>query len=122
MTSANEDLVRRLWHRIWIDGDLDKLSELVTESYTRHTRDGTLEASPSAYARQIESAVRTIKGTEVVVDHIASVDDMVFARLTLRAINIETGAKVTLRWLVQYRLEEGRIAESWTMHQSGLDW
>ena len=121
-TSDNEQLVDRLWNQIWIEGALEKLAEVIADPFVRHTRDGTEVTTPAEYAHHIESAIRTIRGTEMVVDHIASVDDMVFARLHLHGLNLSTGTTVKITWLTQYRVAEGRIAEAWTMHQSGLDW
>ncbi len=120
--SDNETLVTRLWQRVWIEGALDELHELVTDPYIRHTRDGTVSAPPAEYARHIASAVRTIRGTKLIVDHIASVDDMVYARIVLHAVNLSTEATLKLTWLAQYRIVDGHIAESWAMHQSDIDW
>lgn len=122
MTTENEALVSRLWHEIWIDGDLDKLGEIVADPYVRHTRDGTMSGTPADYARHIESAIRTIRGTELTISTLASVDDMVFARLRLHAMNLSTGTPLKLTWLAQYRIEGDRIAEAWSLHQSGIDW
>ena len=122
MSTDNETLVARLWDHIWIDGDFDDLDNLVADPYVRHTRDGTTSVSPAVYASHIKAATRTIRGTKVTVVDIASADDMVFARLHLDALNLDTGNSLRLTWLTQYRIEDGKIAESWTMHQSGLDW
>jgi predicted SnoaL-like aldol condensation-catalyzing enzyme len=122
MTTENEELVVRLWNQIWIEGELDDLDQLVADPYIRHTRDGTVTASPAAYAEHLSSVVRMIRGTEVRVVDMASTDDMVFARLHLDGVNLDNGNTLRLTWLTQYRLADGRIAEAWTMHQSGLDW
>lgn len=116
------ELVTRLWNEIWIDGQLELLDEIVADPYVRHTREGTFTATPAEYGRHIESAVRTIKGTEVEIQATATEGDTVFARLRLHGVNLDTGHTVKLTWLTQYRIENGRIAESWTMHQPGLDW
>ncbi|MDG2029353.1 MAG: ester cyclase [Acidimicrobiales bacterium] len=122
MTTDHRDLVARLWNEIWIEGDLDRLPEIVHDPYVRHTREGTVSSTPAQYARHIESAVRTIRGTEVQM-HDAVVDgDILFARLNLHGVNIDTGGSVKITWLTQYRIVDGRIAEAWTMHQPDLDW
>lgn len=122
MSTDNEALVSQLWRKLWIESDFDDLGTLVADPYLRHTRDGTTSVSPGAYASHIKAATRTLRGTKVTVVDIASTDDMVFARLHLDAVNLETGNELRLTWLTQYRVENGKIAESWTMHQSGLDW
>jgi hypothetical protein len=122
MSEQNEELVRRLWNQIWLESELDPLGEIVADPYTRHTRDGTYSTTPADYASHISSMVRLIRGTSVGFDHIASIDDMVYARLTLEGVNLDAGSTVTLTWLTQYRIADGRIAEAWSMHQSGIDW
>ena len=122
MTTENEALVGRLWEKIWITGDFDDIDSLVADPYIRHTRDGTTTSSTAAYETHIEAATRTFRGTKVTVADIASADDIVFARLHLDAVNLDTDNAVRLTWLTQYRIANGKIAESWTMHQSGLDW
>ena len=121
-SAANEDLVARLWRQIWIDGALDRIGEVVADPYIRHTRDGTVTTSPADYALHLESVVRTIRGTQVIVEAIASTGDIVFASITLHGVNLATEAKVKISWITQYRVADGRIAEAWTMHQSDLDW
>lgn len=122
MTTDNETLVTRLWDQIWIAGEFDDLDQILADPYVRHTRDGTIEMTPTQYGDHIKSATRTLRGTKVSVVNIASVDDMVYARIHLHAVNLETGNSLRLTWLTQFRIAEGRIAESWTMHQTGLDW
>lgn len=122
MTTDHEALVTRLWNQIWIDGELDRLAEVVRDPYIRHTREGTETTTPTAYARHLESAVRTIRGTEVQINAMVTSGDIVFARLNLHGVNMETGNAVKLTWMAQYRIADGRIAEAWTMHQPGLDW
>ena len=119
---SNEDLVTALWHQIWIDNDFERLSELVDDPYVRHTRDGTITATPDEYARHIESTVQSIKSTAIDIDDLTSVGDRVYARLRLRGVNLTTGDELVITWLAHYRIHAGRIAESWSMHQTGLDW
>ena len=121
-SAANQDLVTRLWQEIWIDNDFTRLRELVSDPYVRHTRDGTVSSTPAEYARHIESAVQSIKSTAVDIDDLTSVGDRVYARLRLRGVNLTTGDELHLTWLAHYRIVDGRVAESWSMHQTGLDW
>lgn len=122
MTKHNEELVTRLWHTIWMTGDVDDLVNIVADPYIRHTRDGTVSTSPADYARHLAGVVRTVRGTEMKIVDIASIDDMVFARVHLTGINLETGNKLNLTWMTQYRIADDRIAEAWTMHLTDLDW
>ena len=122
MSSEPTDIVEALWHRIWIESDLDALDELVADPYIRHTHDGTLRQTPAEYADVIGGAIDVIRGTRVQIDRLDAVGDTVWARMTLHAVNISVGNEVTITWLCQYRIEGERIAESWVLHESGLDW
>lgn len=122
MTLDNEQLIRRLWEQIWFEGGLDRLDEVVADPYIRHTRDGTVSSSPAEYGLHLGSVVRMIRGTELEFHTIECVDDLVFVRLNLHGVNLDTGDVMRLTSLAHYRIADGRVAESWAMHQPGLDW
>jgi hypothetical protein len=128
MPRTPTEIVETLWQRLWIDGNLESLDELIGDPYVRHTRDGTVTMTPAEYGEVIGAAVEVIRGTRVEVDEIAAAPaadgtgDMVSARMTLRAVNIAVGDEVTITWLAHYRIVGGRITESWVLHETGLDW
>lgn len=122
MTREAEALVEQLWQRIWIDGDVEDLSDLVADPFIRHTRDGTQSLTPASYGRHITSVVRSLRGTELRFSHLASSDDHVYARLTVDGFDLATEQPLHVTWLAQYRIADGRIAEAWTLHQTDLDW
>ena len=128
MSRQPMEIVTALWQRIWIDGALDALGDLIADPYVRHTRDGTVVTTPAEYADVIAGAVDVIRGTRVQIDDMAEVSDgagsgsTVWARMTLHAVNIAVGTDTTITWLGQYRIADDRIAESWVLHEAGLDW
>ena len=122
MSRENEELVEALWRHVWLDRSLDRLGEVLADRFVRHTRDGTERTTPERYARHVSSAVATIRPTELRFDHISSVGDFVFARLGLEGVNVAVGTPVKITWIAQYRIASGLIAESWSMHQTDLDW
>ena len=122
MSRENEVLIETLWNHIWIDQSLDRLGEVLADPFVRHTRDGTERTTPQRYARHVSSSVETIRPTKLDFAQIAAVDDYVFAHLTLEGVNVAIGSKVKITWLVQYRIAAGLVAESWSMHQTDLDW
>ncbi len=117
-----EHVVREYWQRIWVDGDLDSLAEFVADPTVRHTNDGTRELTIDGLRSRISDALRTICGSRVRIDAIRVDDDEVWARITLEGTTLATMAPMTLTWMAQYRLENGKIAEMWALHQPGLDW
>ncbi len=56
MPTEPADVVRALWQRIWIEGALDELGDLVADPYVRHTREGTTAQSPAEYGRSVGAA------------------------------------------------------------------
>ncbi len=122
MSREPTEIVEALWHRIWIESDLSALDDLVADPYIRHTRDGTLRQTPAEYAEVISSAVDVIRGTRVQIDALEAVGDTVWARMTLHAVNIGVGDEVRITWLGQFRIADERLAESWVLHEVGLDW
>lgn len=122
MTSSDTDLVVRLWEGLWIDGDDATVVELLADPYVRHSTEGTQVHSPAAYARHVCDVTRHIKGTGVIVDHLSHTDDITHTRFTLTGVNLTTGEPVSIGWLGQYRIEDGRVAESWSMRQTDFSW
>lgn len=122
MSRENEELIETLWKHIWLDRSLARLGEVLADPFVRHTRDGTEHTTPERYARHVSSSVATIRPTKLHFDHIASVDDCVFARLRLEGVNVAVGTPVKITWIAQYRIASGLIVESWSMHQTDLDW
>ena len=117
-----EATVRAYWERVWLHDDLDALDELVSDPTVRHTAEGTLVLARDDLRRRLMAARSAIRANEVSIDALAVDGDRVWARLTMRGVSLATMAPMSLVWIAQYRLEGGRIAEAWTLHQTGVDW
>ncbi|MCQ3812955.1 MAG: nuclear transport factor 2 family protein [Acidimicrobiia bacterium] len=122
MSHENENLVKTLWHHIWIDRCLERLGEVLADPFVRHTRDGTEQTTPQRYASHVSSTVETLRSTGLTFYQLSSVDDLVFARFVLEGVNVAIGCEIRITWLAHYRIAAGRIAELWVMHQADLDW
>ena len=120
-TSA-ESVVRAYWERVWLERDLDALEDLVTDPVVRHTAEGTQSLTRREYRRRLADAFEMVRATEVSIDSIIADGPTVWIRLTLRGVSLATAAPMSLAWLGQYRIESGRIAELWALHQPGMDW
>lgn len=126
------ELVEALWNRIWIDRRPDTLDDLIADPYIRHTREGTETTSPVAYGRVLANALDLLRATEVQIDDLVAIDEgtaaagptehIVWARMTLRAVNIQVGEPTTITWMAKFRVADDRVAESWVLHESRLDW
>ena len=120
--ASAESVVRAYWERIWLERNLNALEHLITDPLVRHTAEGTQSLTHREFRAQLASAFEMVRATEVSIDAITAVGSEVWIRLTLRGVSLATAAPMSLTWLAQYRIEGGRIAELWALHQPGMDW
>jgi hypothetical protein len=122
MSDPPDNPVVRLWRTIWLGDPADGLDDILSDPYIRHTRDGTASVTIHEYVEHMRQATRNVRGTDLRVDQSVEMTDRTFIRVTLMGVNITSGDPVMITVIGEYRLNEGRIAESWSMHQPGLDW
>ena len=119
---ADESVVRGYWARIWLERDLDALDDLVADPVVRHTAEGTEVLTRQELRRRLAGAFEAVRASEANIEALTADGDAVWVRLTLRGVSLATAAPMTLAWMAQYRVEGGRIAELWALHQPGVDW
>ncbi len=119
---AAAELVDRYWRNVWIDRDLSVIDELYTNPTTRHTAGGSRTVTTAELKDILSDGLRVMRGESFTVDQLTVVDDVAWLRLTLSGVSLATMAPTKIVWLAQYRLAENRIAETWALHQSGLNW
>ena len=117
-----ESVVRGYWDRVWLDRDLDALDDLVADRVVRHTAEGTETLTRSELRTRLAGAFEAVRVSEVSIDAITAEGATVWVRLTLRGVSLATAAPMSLAWMAQYRIEDGRIIELWALHQPGADW
>ena len=120
--TSPESVVRAYWERVWLEQDLDALEDLVTDPVVRHTAEGTQSLTRREYRRRLTDAFEAVRATEVSMDSVTADGPLAWVRLTLRGVSLATATPMSLAWLGQYRVEDGRIAELWALHQPGADW
>ncbi|MEM8708483.1 MAG: nuclear transport factor 2 family protein [Actinomycetota bacterium] len=122
-TSSHPDSVLiRCWQALWIDHDTEAVLGCLHDPYVRHGADGAVTMTPQIYADHIRKVTANLRGTSIEVGHLHEVDDMLYARFTLKGVNVTTGGNMSIAWIGQYRLIDGRLAESWTLRQSDFAW
>lgn len=122
MSEPTQSPVTRLWRTIWLGEPADTLDEVLTDPYVRHTRDGTVSVTIRQYIDHMRQATRNVRGTNLSVDQLIETADRSFARITLEGVNVASGDPIKITVTGEYRVSNGLIAESWSMHQPGLDW
>ena len=120
--TAGESVVREYWERVWLGRDLDALEDLVADQVVRHTAEGTETLTRLGLRRRLAGAFEAVRASEVSIDALVAEGDAVWVRFTLRGVSLATAAPMSFAWLAQYRIEGGRIAELWALHQPGADW
>lgn len=119
---SEESVLIRTWRKLWIDADPVGIEDFVADPYLRHTCDGDVAMTPAEYGGHIARITSHLRGTAVDVARVTEIDDMIFARFTLRGMNLTTGTPVSVAWLGQYRTVDGKLAESWTLRQTDAAW
>lgn len=117
-----DEIVHRYWNRVWLERDLTVLAESYTDPTTRHTVDGTRTVSVAQLQDDLSESLRAMRGESFSVDRLTVVGDTAWLRLTLRGVSLATMMPLVITWMAEYRLENGRIAETWVLHRSGVDW
>ena len=120
--TPDSNVLLRTWTKLWIDADPSGIDALVADPYVRHTCDGVVTMSAADYGEHIARITSHLRGTEVDVAYLVEVDDMIHARFTLRGVNVTTGSPVSVAWIGQYRVVDGKLAESWTLRQTDAAW
>ena len=115
-------IVGRYWDGLWSGHDLSVVDELIGEPYIRHSSAGTRSLSHKDLKREIAEAWRLLHDPETTIDDQVETGDRVWTRATTAGINLDTGARSVLTWLVVHRLAGGRIVESWSATLPGVDW
>jgi len=122
VAAGAEMTVRNYWQRVWLDDSLDALDDLVADETVWHTSEGTKTLTRQALRRRLASARAAIRVEDVTVNALCADGGSVWVRLTLRGVSLAALSPMTLVWIAQHRVTGGRIVESWTLHQSGIDW
>jgi hypothetical protein len=103
----------RLWgEEVWGNGRLELVPDLVAPQYVRHNADGTRTVTPESYAREIEAA--RARNTTFTRNAMAIEGDFVWMRWSFRTESSD-GREMEGRGLQIYRLENGKLAETWTL-------
>ncbi len=111
-----KDLVRDYWDKVWGEGNLDVLGDFVADPYRRHSPSGTRTMSLKAFGAEMAQYQRTLHRPKTDVKAITVDGDLVWSRLVSVGLNVDTGEKSVITWMVCNRIERDRIAESWMMY------
>jgi ketosteroid isomerase-like protein len=115
-------LLRDWWDRVWGEGDVAALDELITDPYIRHGVSGTEVLRRGDYKAKLVQYQRVLHRPVTTVDDSAVAGDRIWIRATSRGLNLETGMPSVMTWIGVHRIEDGRLAESWLTALPNVDW
>jgi hypothetical protein len=117
---SNESLVRDLfdrWERVWHEGQFDLIAECVGPNYIRHDEAGDRTITREAYAAEIAKTQQERPGIRVVVYDHTFEGDRAWFRFAFKWTDPKTGEPRSRAGMQAYRIEHGKLAETWLMLQ-----
>lgn len=123
LTAHTSAVLRRWIDDVWHRGRLDLVDSLVATTYTRHEDDSTYTVTREQYADQIRALRSRFPELRYDVHDSAAIGDRFWIRYTFRGGPDSTGPWPTRPGLQVYRLEDGRLAETWMLlRPGGTEW
>ena len=123
---SNESVMRDLfdrWERVWHEGQYDLISTCVGNDYIRHDEKGDRTVTREAYAAEIATTREERPNLRFVVYDHSFAGDRAWFRFTLKWTDPKTGQPGTRAGMQVYRIEAGKLAETWLMFlQPGSAW
>jgi hypothetical protein len=122
VTQETTAIVGRYWDGLWVRRDLAVIDELIAEPYLRHSSAGTRSLTRAELKREVRGAWRLLHDPATTIDDQVAEGDRVWTRATTQGVNLDTGERSVLTWLVVHRIADGMLAESWSATLPGVDW
>ena len=120
--NALKDLFDR-WERVWHEGEYALIPECMAQAYIRHDELGDRTVTPTDYAKEIASAHQARPNTRFVIYEHTFAGDRAWFRFTLKWSDAATGETQTRAGMQLYRVEAGKLAETWlTLLPLGSSW
>ena len=116
------DLFNR-WERVWHEGQYNLIPACVKEKYIRHDEKGNRTVTREDYAAEIAQTRQERSDLRFVVYEHSFDGDRAWFRFTLKWTDSKTGTTKTRAGMQLYRIEDGKLAETWLMFQElGSAW
>ena len=111
--SVLRDLFDR-WERVWHEGQHDLVPSCVAEDYIRHDENGDRTVTRDAYAAELAAIHKARRpGIRVVVYDHSFAGDRPWFRFVFKWPDPKTGELRTRAGMQSYRIEGGKLAETW---------
>jgi steroid delta-isomerase-like uncharacterized protein len=121
-----ERLVRRLAGDVWNDGQTGALSDLLASSFVGHGYGHGGDLDREAYVAFVEDHRAKLPDLELTLDDVVADGDRVAVRWTRSGtpaeplMGVEADGPISVPGSTVYRVEDGRIAEAWTVRDTAV--
>lgn len=118
--TTSEETIRDLfdrWERVWHEGVYDLVAECVQPNYIRHDEGGDRTVTREAYAEEIAKTRQERPHLRIVVYDHTFQGDRAWFRFEFKWTDPKTGEPRTRAGVQVYRIEAGKLAETWLMLQ-----
>ncbi len=105
------------WERVWYEGEYDLISDCVQPNYIRHDEAGDRTVTREAYAAEIAKTRQERTHVRFVVYDHTFEGDRAWFRFNMMWTDSNTGETRTRAGMQVYRIETGKLAETWLMLQ-----
>lgn len=122
MSDALRDLFDR-WELVWHQGRYDLVPDCVMPHYIRHDEAGHRTVTREAYAEELAKLRQDRPDIRIIVyDHMLQ-QSRAWYRFTMKWTDAASGEIRTRAGLQAYRIDNGRLAETWvTLQPLGSAW
>jgi predicted SnoaL-like aldol condensation-catalyzing enzyme len=105
------------WERVWHEGQYDLVAQCVQPNYIRHDEAGDRTVTREAYAEEIAKTRKERPDVRIVVYDHTFEGNRAWFRFEFKWTDPKTGEKRTLAGMQVYRIEDGKLAETWLILQ-----
>ena len=104
--------VIKQWFEVWNDGKYELIPDVVAPNYIRHEPKGTRTISRENYGKEIKYS-REKLNIRFINHKTTAFKNQVWNLWTIISINANSGEKVLGSGISLYRLEKGKLVETW---------
>jgi len=101
------------WERVWHEGQYDLVPICVGSHYIRHDENGDRTVTREAYAAELASIPQERPGIRVVVYDHSFDGNRAWFRFAFKWPDPVTGELRSRAGMQSYRIEDGKLAETW---------
>jgi hypothetical protein len=105
------------WERVWNEGRYDLVPQCIQPNYIRHDEAGDRTITREAFAAEIAKTRQEWPDIRVMVDDHTFDGDRAWFRFAFKWTDPKTGEARSRAGMQYYRVEAGKLAETWLMLQ-----